>query len=314
MKSTPGPIDSWRTEIYTVEALGERTLLRYDQHDRQGYKTLSHMKPRPGRRRHLDCQLPFSAAFTFLFTLLVFSSLCVHTEAARQQRSGTWELREEVIERIEDLSFDLEAAPELRLHRRQPDSTKPEASTIAAPTSNNGASNTDVTPTSSVPATSILSAAPTNTNSPLPKPFDGGIGTNFTQPSCPTFLNAMISNQTFTSCLPFSLLLQVTPHHFPNPPSTLHPLTPSITELHLFLLSNQKRPIHNHRPQRLLLRHLPPVLLPHGHLRHPASLLLRLRPRLRPSKSPHPPSLRRSHLLRRPLPRFLSQKHTHYLP
>ena len=217
MKSTQGPIDSWRAETYTIQVPGRADLLGPKQDDRQEFKTLSHMKPRPGRRRHLDYQLPFSPAFTSLFTLLILSLLCLSTEAAHQQRSGTWKLRGEVIERIEDLSFNLEAVPELRLHRRQPDSTIPEASTIAAPTSNNGASNTDVTPTSSGPATSILSAAPTNTNSPLPKPLDGGIGTNFTQPSCPTFLNAMISNQTFTSCLPFSLLLQVScqkPTHY----------------------------------------------------------------------------------------------------
>ena len=314
MKSTQGPIDSWRTETFTTEALGRGNLLGCNKQDRQEYETSSHTKPRPGRRRHSDYQLPFSPAFTFLFTWLVFLLLCVPTEAAHQQRPGTWKLRGKVIERIEDLSFDLEAVPELRLHRRQPASTIPEASTIAAPTSSNGASNTNVTPTSSVPATSIISAAPSNTNSPLPKPFDGGIGTNFTQPSCPTFLNAMINNETFTSCLPFSLLLQVThqPLH-PSPP-TLHPLTTLFTEFRVLLLSNQNPSIHKHRPQCLLLRHLSPMLLPHVHLRHSTPLLLRLRPGLRPSKSPHPPSLRRPPLLRHPLPRFLSQKHPQYLP
>ncbi len=220
MKSTQGPIDSWRTETFTTEVLERENVLRCNQHDRQKNKTSSHIQPRPGRRRHSDYPLLFSPAFTFLFTLLIFSLLCVPTEAARQERPETWKLRGKAIERIEDLSFDLEAVPELRLHRRQPASTIPEASTIAAPTSNNDASNTDATPTSSVPATSILSAAPSDTNSPLPKPLDGGIGTNFTQPSCPTFLNTMINNETFTSCLPFSLLLQVNPrphptHHHP---------------------------------------------------------------------------------------------------
>ena len=282
MKSTQGPIDSWRTETSTTETPGRGKLLWCNQRVSHEYKTSSHIKPRPSRRRHLDYQLLFSPAFTFLFTLLIFSLLYVPTEAASRQRPGTWEVRGKVIERIEDLSFDLEARPELRLHRRQTASTTPEASTIPAPTSNNGASNTDVTPTSSVPATSILSAAPSNTNSPLPKPIDGGIGTNFTQPSCPTFLNAMISNETFTSCLPFSLLLQVIPHPLSHPSSNLQPLTPLSTEFRLFLLSNQNPRIHNHRPQRLLLRHLPPLLLPHVHVRHPTPLLLRLCPRLRP--------------------------------
>lgn len=44
---------------------------------------------------------------------------------------------------------------------------------------------------------------------PLPKPFDGGLGTNYTQQSCPDFLRSMLSNETFSSCLPLSLLLQV---------------------------------------------------------------------------------------------------------
>lgn len=44
---------------------------------------------------------------------------------------------------------------------------------------------------------------------PLPKPFDGGLGTNYTQQSCPTFLRSMLNNETFSACLPLSLLLQV---------------------------------------------------------------------------------------------------------
>ena len=44
---------------------------------------------------------------------------------------------------------------------------------------------------------------------PLPKPFDGGFGTNYTQQSCPTFLRSMLNNETFSACLPLSLLLQV---------------------------------------------------------------------------------------------------------
>lgn len=44
---------------------------------------------------------------------------------------------------------------------------------------------------------------------PLPRPFDGGFGTNYTQQSCPTFLRSMLNNETFSACLPLSLLLQV---------------------------------------------------------------------------------------------------------
>lgn len=54
---------------------------------------------------------------------------------------------------------------------------------------------------------------PESTITTLPKPFDGGFGTNYTQPSCPTFLKAFSTNTTFISCLPFSLLLQVRKSH-----------------------------------------------------------------------------------------------------
>ena len=47
------------------------------------------------------------------------------------------------------------------------------------------------------------------TTATLPRAFDSGFGTNYTQPSCPTFLRSMVNNETFISCVPFSLLLQV---------------------------------------------------------------------------------------------------------
>lgn len=56
------------------------------------------------------------------------------------------------------------------------------------------------------PTSSLGIPTPTG---PLPKPFDGGLGTNYTQQSCPTFLRSMLSNETFSACIPLSLLLQV---------------------------------------------------------------------------------------------------------
>lgn len=70
-------------------------------------------------------------------------------------------------------------------------------------------------PTSSSSSSSPTASAPTpeSTTTTLPKPFDGGFGTNYTQLSCPTFLKAFSTNATFISCLPFSLLLQVSKSH-----------------------------------------------------------------------------------------------------
>lgn len=77
------------------------------------------------------------------------------------------------------------------------------------------ATATAIPSSSSASSSSLTTSAPTpdSTVTTLPKPFDGGFGTNYTQLSCPTFLKAFSTNATFTSCLPFSLLLQVSKSH-----------------------------------------------------------------------------------------------------
>lgn len=54
----------------------------------------------------------------------------------------------------------------------------------------------------------------TTTASPLPVFFDGGLSANFTESSCPTFINNMISAPEFNECYPISLLLQVSVNTF----------------------------------------------------------------------------------------------------
>ena len=77
-------------------------------------------------------------------------------------------------------------------------------------TTNSTASQTATTTSSSASAVSTTQAA-----SPLPSPFDQGFSGNITD-SCQSFMDDMLTNATFKSCLPFSLLLQV--HSFPPPP------------------------------------------------------------------------------------------------
>ncbi|KAI1154671.1 hypothetical protein F4825DRAFT_153591 [Nemania diffusa] len=48
----------------------------------------------------------------------------------------------------------------------------------------------------------------TTAASPLPSPFDGALAANFSTQSCPVFINEFLSNATFKSCYPISLLLQ----------------------------------------------------------------------------------------------------------
>ena len=56
-------------------------------------------------------------------------------------------------------------------------------------------------------------AIPSATTTVLPQPFDTTLGNNFTSESCPRFFTDFLSDETFRSCYPFSLLLQ-TSHGF----------------------------------------------------------------------------------------------------
>ncbi|KAL8902364.1 MAG: hypothetical protein Q9207_004748, partial [Kuettlingeria erythrocarpa] len=62
-------------------------------------------------------------------------------------------------------------------------------------------SSTDAQPTS-------LVTAPSTESSSLPRPFDTGLGNNYTSPDCLSYMSNMLRNETFASCLPLSLLLQ----------------------------------------------------------------------------------------------------------
>lgn len=86
---------------------------------------------------------------------------------------------------------------------------RPAAATTAAafttavlPSSRTTSPSADTRPTS-------LVTAPSTASSSLPRPFDTGLGNNYTNPDCLAYMNNMLRNDTFTSCLPLSLLLQV---------------------------------------------------------------------------------------------------------
>ncbi len=64
------------------------------------------------------------------------------------------------------------------------------------------------TATTASTSSTTSSAAATETTSALPTPFDVGFNSNITT-ECASFMNEMLSNSTFKTCLPFSLLLQV---------------------------------------------------------------------------------------------------------
>lgn len=182
----------------------------------------THSRPRPGRRRsHLTSLVTFQI---LTFSVLFLSILCVPALASDGRGSRA---RRSPVGQIGDIIFDPRPVPEAPLFRRQLLDVSSSTSSAQASSTADSAGSTSAagstaagsiaTPTpSSTPTTtsssssqaaSSLESAPTDSS--LPKPFDAGLGTNYTQPSCPNFLNSMINNSTFTSCLPFSLLLQV---------------------------------------------------------------------------------------------------------
>ena len=171
-----------------------------------GFPQAPHARPRPGRRRNTRLYLlfDFPSVLNIAFLLLVLLSYSGTSNAAdmeaplpRAQKFGARINHEEII-------FDTRPAPQPALYRRA------EASSIVAPPASKTKNAAVASSNTSETSTASIESAPTDSPSPLPKPFDGGLGTNYTQPSCPTFLKSMISNDTFTSCMPFSLLLQVT--------------------------------------------------------------------------------------------------------
>ena len=196
----------------------------------------SHVRPRPGRRRAFfsPTALQTVLSLTFLLSAVYAPSITAAVPAAVEAPPlppvpgnpaflSDWT---SIGDASDEIIFDHSEAPgselypESELLKRQIDigssssSAKPEATTSAAQKattaiSSSAAASTTDTSSATTTGSGNESSSATSTSSPLPKPFDGGLGTNFTQPSCPNFLTSMINNDTFSSCLPFSVLLQV---------------------------------------------------------------------------------------------------------
>lgn len=187
------------------------------------------------QRRRGDAPLPLTLTQLFLSAILLLAAVCVPAAAVEQWESGPRLGRGRSI-RDGGILLDRRPSPIVDLYRRQngdlfgsallsPSTTSsiPASSAAGRTTFSSTASALASTDTGS-PST-IVAPSTASTSSPvssptsiisapsagasLPQPFDGGLGNNFTQPSCPTFINAFLRNETFNSCLPFSLLLQV---------------------------------------------------------------------------------------------------------
>lgn len=154
--------------------------------------TTPRKRPRPGRRRLSRHHLPLSLTQISLFVTIFLSVLSMPTEAAEHPGSQSRAVKDHFVDGR--IMFDHKHAPQPALHRRDNPVSTTTAPTITA---------------AEAAVTSSTSDSSTPTIISLPRAFDGGFGTNYTQPSCPTFLRSMVNNDTFISCVPFSLLLQV---------------------------------------------------------------------------------------------------------
>ena len=147
-------------------------------------------RSRPRRRRLSMHRVPISLTTILLSIVMALSVLCKPTEAAHNPGSQSRAVKGHFVDGR--ILFDRNLAPLPGLRRRDDQASTDTASATTTPEVAASSSSSDATTTKT-----------------LPTAFDGGFGTNYTQPSCPTFLRSMINNATFASCVPFSLLLQV---------------------------------------------------------------------------------------------------------
>lgn len=183
-----------------TSSLSHRTKCTNEEVQCAAMTGIPHERPRPGRRRRLSMHhLSLSVTHFCLFLAMVLSALCKPIEAVENPGSQSRAIKGHFVDG--GIIFDQISVPQPAMHRREDRANTDAASTTTAAAASQ-TSNSDS-------STTIVS---------LPRAFDGGFGTNYTQPSCPTFLRSMVNNDTFISCVPFSLLLQVCPTHRKNLP------------------------------------------------------------------------------------------------
>ncbi|KFY22996.1 hypothetical protein V493_06165, partial [Pseudogymnoascus sp. VKM F-4281 (FW-2241)] len=95
--------------------------------------------------------------------------------------------------------------------RAEGDEEDEESSTTAAPSKTSPQSSSTSSSTSFV---SVAVAVPTDTNAPLPQPFDNKIGPGFVSEACPQFIKGFLAAPEFQACYPISLLLETSQTFF----------------------------------------------------------------------------------------------------
>lgn len=205
-----------------------------------------HMRPRPGRRRNfLPTLLQLALCSVILLsTFCILADATPSSEGRRKQRYGNlaselprWASLQPHLDSFQpgEIVYDrrFPVVPiQNDLYRRQDSvnieesstgnartttqkqlkfsstSTASPAAATLTPATLPKSSSSFLSSSSSTPEPTSIVTAP-GTDSSLPRPFDKGLGNNYTQNSCPNFINNFLRNETFTSCFPFSLLLEV---------------------------------------------------------------------------------------------------------
>ena len=220
----------------------------------------SHHKPTPRRRnehmpwlRHRPIQTTHLLFLIFLTCCLSLSSATVYIEEqmveTQDDGSEFWESGSDLAG-LGPLLADPAWTPErlAALHETSGDlrprnvknATTATTTSSTLPSSTLTSSTSTMSGSASTTATSATAVTPLPTNQ-LPVPFDIGFSNNITS-SCQSFMTSMLTNSTFKSCLPFSLLLQVclsivtplsrtisnrTAHRIPIPSSKRRNLSPA---------------------------------------------------------------------------------------
>jgi hypothetical protein len=190
---------------------------------------VSHHNPTPRRRnehmpwlRHRPIQTTHLFFLIFLTCCLSFSSATVYIEEQmiEAQDDGLGSGSASGLAGLGPLLADPAWTPERlqALHETAGDLRRRDEH--ASKDSSSSTSTVSGTATTTVALSSTLIAATPLATSQLPVPFDIGFSNNITS-SCSSFMTSMLTNSTFKSCLPFSLLLQVCPPIGPSSPTTL---------------------------------------------------------------------------------------------
>lgn len=182
----------------------------------------NHISRPAGRRRNRGIGFRYLqlSSYALLCAILILSTRAAAADTTVQPRQYGPRARNLGATQEEEILLDHSPRPMIpygNIEKRQDlfNSLQPTSGGSSTRRLSFGATATAIPSSSSASSFSPTASAPTpdSTVTTLPKPFDGGFGTNYTQSSCPTFLKAFSTNATFISCLPFSLLLQVSKSH-----------------------------------------------------------------------------------------------------